>query len=63
MLSIVIRNGNRVVMAVLSEKISMPSSLELVEILAGRRAATCVAKLGLNQVIFQGDSFIVYITL
>ena len=47
-------------LAALSEKIPYPSSVELVEILAARRAVRFIVELGMSQSIFEVDSEIVY---
>ena len=54
------RNGNGEVLAALSEKIPYPGTVELVEILATRRAVQFIAELGMAQSIFEGDSESVY---
>ena len=57
---VVLRNGNGEVLAALSEKIPYPGTVELVEILAARRAVQFIAELGMAQSIFEGDSESVY---
>ena len=52
----VIRNSAREVMASLSEKIPLPSSVEAVEALAARRAARFVQEVGITESILEGDS-------
>ena len=47
-------------LATLSEKIPYPGSVDLVEILAARRAVRFIVELGMSQSIFEGDSEIVY---
>jgi len=48
------------VLAALSEKIAIPSSVVVLEALAARWAAQFVVELGLHQSIFEGDSELVY---
>ena len=55
-IGVVVRNGNGVVLAALSEKIPYPGTVELVEILATRRAVRFIVELGMAQSIFEGDS-------
>ena len=45
-----------VVRATLSEKILMPSSVEILEMLAARRAAIFTNELGFKDVCFEGDA-------
>ncbi|XP_050248676.1 uncharacterized protein LOC126695926 [Quercus robur] len=59
-IGVVVRNGNGEVLAALSEKIPYPGTVELVEILAARRAVQFIVELGMAQSIFEGDSKIVY---
>ena len=49
---VVIQNENGEVMAALSEKIALPSSVEVLEMVAARRAAVFAAELGFQRVIF-----------
>ena len=53
---VVIQNENGEVMAALSEKIALPSSVEVLEMVAARRAAVFAAELGFQRVIFEGDA-------
>ena len=55
-IGVVIRNEIGEVMAALSEKIALPSSVETLELLAARRAAVFAVELGLQRVIFEGDA-------
>ena len=59
-IGVVIRSSSGTMLVALSEKISMPSSMEVVEILAARRAAQFTAELGLDQAIFEGDPEVVF---
>ena len=52
---VVIQNESGEVMAALSEKIALPSSVEVLEMVAARRAAVFAAELGFQRVIFEGD--------
>lgn len=52
----VIRNSAGEVMASLSEKIRLPSSVEAVEALAARRAVRFVQEVGITESILEGDS-------
>lgn len=51
-----IRNERGEVMGSLSEKIVMPSSVEVLKILAAKSAAIFVRELGFNNVCFEGDA-------
>ena len=53
---VVIQNENGEVMAALSEKIALPSSVEVLEMVAARTAAVFAAELGFQRVIFEGDA-------
>jgi len=55
---IVVRNGKGEVMAALSRKIAKPSFVELLELLAARRAPQFVQKLVFFHSIFEGDSML-----
>ncbi|XP_030958373.1 tropinone reductase-like 3 [Quercus lobata] len=59
-IGVVVQNGNGEVLAALLEKIPYPGTVELVEILAARRAVQFIAELGMAQSIFEGDSESVY---
>ena len=59
----VVRNCNGEVMATLSEKIPMPASMVLLEMLAARRAIQFVLELGIHNFVFKGDSEIVVTAL
>ena len=52
---VVVRNDRGVVRATLSEKILMPSLVEVLEMLAIRRATIFANKLGFKDVCFEGD--------
>ena len=49
---VVIQNENGEVMAALSEKIALPSSVDVLEMVAARRAAVFAVELGFQRVIF-----------
>nr|POE51331.1 putative ribonuclease h protein [Quercus suber] len=53
---VVARNSSGVVVAALTEKIRKPPSVEVLELLAARRAALFFVELGLDRVTFEGDS-------
>ena len=55
-IGVVIRNSTGEVMASLSEKIRLPSSVEAVEALAACRAARFVQEVGITKSILEGDS-------
>ena len=59
-LGVVIRNDSGLVIAVLSKKIHIPCSVELVELQAVRKAVHFAAELGFHQVCLEGDSKIVF---
>ena len=54
-IDVVIRNSEDVVMAALSEKIVKPQAVELVELLATRRAVLFSRKSGFYNPVFEGD--------
>ncbi|XP_030968482.1 uncharacterized protein LOC115988978 [Quercus lobata] len=58
-IGVVIRNELGQVMGSLAEKIEMPSTVEVLEALAARRAMIFMEELGLRQAIFEGDSELV----
>ena len=53
---VVVQNENGEVMAALSEKIALPSSIEVLETVAARRATVFAVELGFQRVIFEGDA-------
>ena len=59
-LGVVIRNDRGKVMAAFSEKIPIPCSVEILELLAARRVVQLVVELDFHQVCFEGDSEIVF---
>nr|XP_023891839.1 uncharacterized protein LOC112003847 [Quercus suber] len=59
-LGMVIRNDSGKVMAAFSEKIPLPCSVEILELLAVRRAVQLAVELDFHQVCFEGDSEIVF---
>ena len=59
-LGVVIRNEKGEVMESLAEKINKPDSVEILEALAARRAVLFATELGLQRVVFEGDSETVF---
>ena len=55
----VIRSNEGQVLAALSEKALMPTSVEILEIFAARRAALFARELGFRKVCFEGDADLV----
>ena len=55
-LGAIIRNDYGLVMAALTQVIPLPISVEIVEVLAARRALIFALELGFDQVILEGDS-------
>ena len=55
-MEVVVCNERRKVRAALSEKIVMPSSVEVLEMLAARRAVIFANELGFKNVCFEGDA-------
>ncbi|XP_075655096.1 uncharacterized protein LOC142625299 [Castanea sativa] len=53
---VVVRNERGDVKAALSEKIAMPSSVEVVEMLVAKRASIFAKELGFRNVRFEGDA-------
>ncbi|XP_065634351.1 uncharacterized protein LOC136061295 [Quercus suber] len=60
---VIVRDGKGDVIAALAEKMPYPSSMEVLEALAARRAAKLVVELGLSGSEFEGDSEVVWRTL
>ncbi|KAK9988203.1 hypothetical protein SO802_028442 [Lithocarpus litseifolius] len=58
-IGIVVRNELGQVMASLAEKLVMPSTVEVLEAMAARRAMIFMEELGLRRAIFEGDSELV----
>ena len=56
----VVRSDSGEVLTTLSEKITLPSSVVVIEALVARLAAQFVVELGLHQSIFEGDLELVY---
>jgi len=52
---VVIRNEEGQVLAAFSEKVMTPASVEILEMLAARRAAIFDRELGFRKVCFEGD--------
>ena len=55
-IGVVVRNSVGEVKVTLAEKIRKPPIVEVLELLAARRAALFSEDLGLDKVIFEGDS-------
>ena len=55
----VIRDNEGQVLAALSERVRLPATVEVLEMLAARRAATFARELGFSQVCFEGDAELV----
>ena len=58
-IGIVVRDELGQVMGSLAEKIALPSTVEVLEPMAARRAMIFTDELGLRQAIFEGDSELV----
>ncbi|XP_075665535.1 uncharacterized protein LOC142635224 [Castanea sativa] len=59
-LGVVIRNEKGEVVGSLAEKIKLPDSIEVLEALAARKAILFAIELGLQRVIIEGDSEIIF---
>ncbi|XP_023920849.1 uncharacterized protein LOC112032314 [Quercus suber] len=59
-IGVIVRDGKGDVIAALAEKIPYPSSVEVLEALATRRAAKFVVELGLSVSEFEGNSEVVW---
>ena len=59
-IGVVIRDSKGMVVAALSERITLPSTMEDVEALACRKAISFSIELGLQDVVFEGDSEVIY---
>ena len=57
-IGIIFQNSRGEVMVALSEKIPKPSSVEILEVLAVRRAVKFVQEIGLHDSLFEGDSLV-----
>ncbi|XP_023886461.1 uncharacterized protein LOC111998601 [Quercus suber] len=55
-IGVIIRNDQGLVMAALSQQIPSPASVEMVEVIAARRALMFAKKLRFNKVEVEGDS-------
>ena len=55
----VIRNDNGLIMAAFTQTIPLPTSVEMMEVLAARNALVLAKELCLNQVLLEGDSEII----
>ncbi|XP_075633885.1 uncharacterized protein LOC142606414 [Castanea sativa] len=55
-LGTIFRNDSGLVMATLTQVIPLPTSVEMVEVLAARRALIFAKELGFDRVILEGDS-------
>ena len=56
---VVVRNAKREVIAPLSEKIRLPSSVEVLEVIVARRETQFIVELDIPQSVFEGDSEVV----
>ena len=54
-IGVVIRNNEGQMLAALFEKVIMPTTVEILEMLAARRAAVFARELGYHKVCFEGD--------
>ena len=59
-IGVVIRNSDGAVLASLSQQIPLPTTVAQVEALAARRAAEFSLEIGIDQVIIEGDSEVIY---
>ena len=55
-IGVVIRNNEGQVLAALSEKVRMPVAMEILEMLAARKAAIFARDLSFSQLCFEGDA-------
>ena len=55
-LGIIIRDDHGLVMAALSQQIPLPASVEMVEVLAARRALLFAKELGFESLVVEGDA-------
>lgn len=58
-IGVVIRNNEGQILAALLEKVKMPASVEVLEMLAAHRAAILAQELGFRQVCFERDAELV----
>ena len=58
-MGVVIHNGRRKVIAAMAERIPLPNLVAKVEAMACKRAVQFASKIGVQEVIFEGDSMIV----
>ena len=58
-MGVVIHNGRRKVIAAMAERIPLPNLVAEVEAMACKRAVQFASKIGVQEVIFEGDSMIV----
>ena len=55
-IGVVIHSNEGRVLAALSKKVPMPTSMEILEMMAARRAAIFARELGFRKVCFEGDA-------
>lgn len=55
-IGVVIRNSSGQVMGALSDRINLPSAVDNVEAIACRKAISFALELGIDEVVFEGDS-------
>ena len=58
-INVVIRDNEGQVLAALSEKVRLPATVEVLEMLGAQKAATFARELGFSQVCFEGDAKLV----
>ena len=59
-IGVVIRNSDGAVLAFLSQQIPLPTTVAQVEALVARRATEFALEIGIDQVIIEGDSEVIY---
>ena len=59
-LGVIIQNSDREVMASMSQQVQLPTTVSQVEALATRKVAKFTLEIGVNKIVLEGDSEIVY---